>query len=58
MPQLHDPADYVDEHLVGLALLDLDWLDAARVLIDSDPVVETKDARSWARAVFAIGRLS
>jgi hypothetical protein len=43
MPQLHDPADYVDEHLVGLALLDLDWLDAARVLIDSDPVVETKD---------------
>lgn len=38
----HDPADYVDDHLVGLALLDLASLDVARVLIDTDPVVQTK----------------
>lgn len=37
----HDPDTFVTEDLVGLALLSIDSLDAARKLIDTDPVVET-----------------
>jgi uncharacterized protein YciI len=37
-----DPAGHTDDHLVGLALLDVDSLESARYLIDTDPAVQTK----------------
>jgi uncharacterized protein YciI len=37
----HDPAGLVTDELVGLALLDVDSLETARDLIETDPVVRT-----------------
>jgi len=37
----HDPRKTVRDELVGLALLDLDSLAAARTFVETDPVVAT-----------------
>ena len=37
----HDLDAHVSDDLIGLALLDLESLDEARELIDTDPVVQT-----------------
>lgn len=37
----HDPAGLVVDELVGLALLDVDSVETARDLIETDPVVRT-----------------